>query len=61
MEPEQAAIARTRMLLKLPAESGARFPEEWKIVARRVDVVHATLVSHDIEPAGAPRLDVPHE
>jgi hypothetical protein len=61
MESDQPAIAGTRMLLKLPAESGARFPEEWRIVARRVEVVHATSVSHEIEPAGAPRLDAPHE
>lgn len=61
MAPDQPAIAATRSLLKLPAESGARFPEEWQIVARRMEVVHATSVSHEIEPAGAPRLDTPHE
>ncbi len=57
----QAAIAWTRTLLKLPAEPGQRFPEEWKIVERRVETVHRTPVSHEIEPAGAPRLDVPDE
>jgi hypothetical protein len=55
----QAAIAWTRTLLGLPAGSGDRFQEEWKIVERRVDTVHGTPVSHEIEPAGAPRLDGP--
>jgi len=61
MAPHQAAIAWTRILLELPAGSGDRFQEEWKIVERRVDTVHRTPVSHEIEPAGAPRLDVPDE
>ena len=61
MAPNQAAIAWTRTLLELSAGSGDRFQEEWKIVERRVDTVHRTPVSHEIEPAGAPRLDVPDE
>lgn len=61
MELDQPAIAGMRALLKLPADSGERFPEEWKIVGGRVDVVHTTPVSHDVEPAGAPRLDVSNE
>jgi len=61
MESDQAAIARTRALIKLPAEAGQRFAEEWTSVARRVEVVHGTPVPHETEPAGAPRLDVPDE
>jgi hypothetical protein len=61
MESDQAAIARTRALLKLPVESGHRFAEEWAIVRRHVEIVHGAPVSHDTEPAGAPRLDVPHD
>jgi hypothetical protein len=58
---DQAPIAWTRTALRLPAESGRRFPEEWKIVERRVETVHATPVSYEIEPAGAPRLGGPDE
>ncbi len=61
MEPDQPAIAQIRTLLNLSAEPGERLPEEWKVVARRVELVHKLPVSHDIDPAGAPRLDVPHE
>lgn len=61
MASHQAAVAWTRTLLELPAGSGERFPEEWQIIERRVDIVHRTPVSHEIEPAGAPRLDVPDE
>jgi hypothetical protein len=61
MESDQAAIAITRALIKLPAKAGQRFAEEWTIVARRVEVVHGAPVPHDTEPAGAPRLDVSHE
>jgi hypothetical protein len=56
MDTDAAAIAWTRTALTLPGESGQRFPEEWKIVERRVETVHGTPVSHEIEPAGAPRL-----
>ncbi|TMI89342.1 MAG: hypothetical protein E6H00_10120 [Bacillati bacterium ANGP1] len=56
MEPDPPVIAWTRRLLKLPPASGERFPEEWKIVARRIEVVHTLPVSRDTEPAGAPRL-----
>lgn len=61
METDQDVIAPIRTLLNLPAEPGARLPEEWKVVVRRVAIVHSAPVSHDIDPAGAPRLDVPHE
>lgn len=57
MPLDQAAIAWIHELLKLPAACGPRFPEEWNIVARRVEAVHETPVSHETEPAGAPRLD----
>jgi hypothetical protein len=61
MESDQPLIAQIRTLLHLSAGSGERLPEEWKVVARRVELIHTVLVSHDIDPAGAPRLDVPHE
>ncbi len=61
MEPEGPVIIWTRSLLRLPAATGERFAEEWKSVRRRVEVVHATAASHDVEPAGAPRLDAPDE
>jgi hypothetical protein len=61
MGTDQASIAWTRTVLRLPAESGQRFPEEWTIVERRVETVHGTPVSFEIEPAGAPRLEVPDE
>ena len=56
MEPDRPVIAWTRALLNLPAASGERFSEEWKIVARRIEAVHTLPVSRDTEPAGAPRL-----
>jgi hypothetical protein len=56
MEPDRPVIAWTRALLNLPAASGERFSEEWKIVARRIEAVHTLSVSRDTEPAGAPRL-----
>ena len=37
MEPDRPVIAWTRALLNLPAASGERFSEEWKIVARRTE------------------------
>lgn len=61
MEPDRSMLARTRSLLKLPAEAGERFPEEWQIVARRIETVHALPISHHTEPAGAPRLEAPDE
>ena len=56
MESDRPITAGTRALLRLPATSGERFPEEWKIVARRIEAVQTHPVSHDTEPAGAPRL-----
>jgi hypothetical protein len=61
VEPDRTAIIWTRTLLGLSTPLGGRFPEEWKIVKHRVEVVHQAAVSHDVEPAGAPRLDVPDE
>ena len=60
MEPDQPVITSIRTLLRLSAESGERLPEEWRVVARRVEIIHNLPVSHDVEPAGAPRLHVPH-
>lgn len=58
MEPDQPVIAPIRTLLRLPAGSGERLREECQVVARRVELIHNLAVSHDVEPAGAPRLDV---
>jgi hypothetical protein len=60
MDPDRSVIAWTRALLGLPAEAGERFSEEWTAVARRIEIVHGLRVSHDTEPAGAPRLDAPN-
>jgi hypothetical protein len=56
MDPDRASVASTRELLRLPQESGDRFAEEWMVVRRRIEVVHGVPVSHETEPAGAPRL-----
>jgi hypothetical protein len=61
MEPDRSVAGWIRSLLKLPAEVGERFAEEWKTVARRIERVHTVPVSHDTEPAGAPRLERPGE
>lgn len=61
MESDQSVIAPIRTLLNLPHEPGERLAEEWKVVAQRVAAIHRIPISHDVDPAGAPRLDVPHE
>lgn len=61
MESDQPVIAPIRTLLRLSAEMGERLREEWEVVVRRAEIVHNLAVSHDVEPAGAPRLDVTHE
>ena len=61
MDTNQPAILSARTLLRLPVDSGRRFPEEWEITARRMAVVHGAAVAHDTEPAGAPRLDTPDD
>jgi len=53
MDPEQSVVAWTHALLGLPAESGGRFPEEWKIVQRRIVVVHGAAIPRETEPAVA--------
>jgi hypothetical protein len=45
--------------LRLPPDRGGRFAEEWAVVRRRIAVVHAADISHEVEPAGAPRLARP--
>jgi hypothetical protein len=60
MESDHPVIAPIRKLLRLSPASGERLPEEWQTVARRVEIIHALPVSHDVDPAGAPRLHVPH-
>jgi hypothetical protein len=57
MEPDRPVIAWTRTLLGLPPEIGARFPEEWTVVRRRIEIVHAVSLPHETEPATSPRLD----
>ncbi len=59
MEPEGPGITWIRALLRLAAPTGERFAEELKILRRRIEIVHQAGVSHDVEPAGAPRLDAP--
>ena len=46
-------------LLGVPAEGGPRFQEEWSEITKRIRAVHAARVSHEIEPAGTPRLANP--
>ncbi len=56
MDPDRVAVEWVRALLDLPDEIGGRFSEEWKIVRRRIEVVHNVALPHETEPAGAPRL-----
>jgi hypothetical protein len=56
MDSGWAAVESVRALLDLPTESGERFSEEWKIVRRRIDIVHGVTLPRETEPAGAPRL-----
>ncbi len=53
MDLEQSAVAWTRALLGLSAQSGERFPEEWKLVQRRLEVVHGAAIPRETEPAVA--------
>jgi len=57
MEPDQHAVTWTRALLRLPADTGGRFPDEWAAVKRRIESVHSLTVPYDAEPAGGPRLE----
>jgi hypothetical protein len=61
MEPDRLVVAWTRALLRLPADTGERFPDEWAEVRRRIEYVHSFPVPHDAEPAGGPRLESPDE
>jgi hypothetical protein len=56
MDSDRPAITWTRTLLDLPEDTGERFADEWEIVRRRIEMVHGVPLSHDTEPAGAPRL-----
>ncbi len=47
----EPAVASIRALLNLPPETGERFPEEWKIVRRRIEIVHSVSLPRDTEPA----------
>jgi hypothetical protein len=53
---EPSLVALVRALLNLPAETGERFADEWKIVRRRIEIVHGASIPRETEPAGAPRL-----
>jgi len=44
-------------LLKLPTETGERFPDEWGAVRHHIERVHSFPVPYDAEPAGGPRLE----
>ncbi len=57
----EPAVASIRALLNLPPETGERFPEEWKIVRRRIEIVHSVSLPRDTEPAGAPRFGTADE
>ncbi len=57
MEPDQTAVAWTRTLLALPHTSGERFAEEWKVVRRRIELVHRVSLPRETDPAVSPRLD----
>jgi hypothetical protein len=61
METGRSALTWIRALLKLAADTGERFPEEWAVIERRIESVHSLPVPHDAEPAGAPRLERPDE
>ncbi len=56
MDRDISPVAAMRTLLALPDERGALFDEEMARTRRRIDAVHRAAVSHDTEPAGAPRL-----
>jgi len=56
MDLDPSVVAWTRALLTLPAERGVHFAEEWDAVKRRIEAVHRAPVTHETEPAGAPRL-----
>jgi len=56
MERDASPSTGMRALLALPDERGALFDEEMARTRRRIDAVHRAAVSHDTEPAGAPRL-----
>ncbi len=61
MERDAAARARLEILLGVPADLGRHFETEMETVRRRIEAVHRAPVSHDVEPAGAPRLRRPDE
>ncbi|HYM68735.1 MAG TPA: hypothetical protein VEZ44_04000 [bacterium] len=56
MERDTSALAWTRALLTLPTETGRDFDDELEAIRRRIKAVHDAPVTHDTEPAGAPRL-----
>jgi hypothetical protein len=57
MEPDQHAVTWTRALLRLLADTGEHFPDEWAAVKRRIESVHLLPIPYDAEPAGGPRLE----
>ncbi len=59
MERDAAPNTSMRTLLNLPDARGALFDEEMERTRRRIEAVHRAPVSHETEPAGAPRLQPP--
>lgn len=57
MEPDRRVVDWTRALLRLPADTGERFGDEWAALRRHIESVHSLPVPHDAEPAGGPRLE----
>lgn len=56
-DADQAAVAWTRALLALSHTSGERFAEEWKVVRRRIELLHRVSLARETDPAVSPRLD----
>ncbi|HLN13172.1 MAG TPA: hypothetical protein VK587_08275 [bacterium] len=56
MDRDTSRVVELRTLLALPDERGALFDDEMARTRRRIDAVHRAAVSHNTEPAGAPRL-----
>ncbi len=56
MERDAAARAWLEILLRVRADAGRYFEAEMEATRRRIEAVHRAPVTHDVEPAGAPRL-----
>ncbi|HXX37044.1 MAG TPA: hypothetical protein VEP50_02680 [bacterium] len=56
MERDASVMAWVRALLTLPGDTGRHFGDEMEAVRRRIETVHRCSVTHDVQPAGTPRL-----